>query len=914
MNKLFDRPRGQHEGTKTLRGIFLSTLCLFLAMCLAFITTADAAISRSPTLTPLWDKLDAARLAYRDVRDRNAISSCGGARRGTGGLRSYTQMLQDFDKSIVAYGQSPHQVFRELALDPTLGFQRYLSNKDLAAEASAGIQEALNDLMTGQSLVGNDLMIRGLRTRFPGTGDPQDPDQLTLLRQSVAAFDSGVNDVIEQLRVHPDALRASGNVIQQFPIFVENAPRPGVAQGETVENEFYRFTEIAYRDALAGNAVGRRQFFFGNVTPAGRDEAARSLKRAAQVTYLNTALLTAAQSTDDFQRNAGYQMKRQVLEASRIFDDIRAGFNPLKLLGDFVPRQPVENFLQTFDLLVASAQTDEAGYQTNLRQYDSDQTQLSTELRNQRERYLDEMSTLTGIAGDTIHGQFNDLKRLDDRNSFIAAAEAALEDSGSTGQLHSSQLAVYRSVAGARAAKSEIDSIVESMRIEEGRQQGVAVLRTRTGLQLGLINGALEYANACTVSYPAGLSCNVGVISGVSPFLNALKAYVTTKSEIDIEGINSTALIKNLALKLGTAQISLDQAGLGIEAAQADLNQLRARLQRAARNYVDARSDLECAYFTNPAYRLELDLAKENADASFEAAMIQGYFASKALEYEWAERFQNPVERIGTGNPEPIGDTTTYAPFLRAESAFAVRSAGAAGAPRPSLNQFREALRLWDQKMRQLRGNELQPEFTEIVSLRKQILGYAGGDEEVNRLLFANYIAKNRKPGRDVKDDVYIPFSLTIADQRIFPAEPNLKVVKIGMNIKSRPPHFAADSAWSGGAFRAELVMLDEAQLRTFFADFGKNPPDDDLIHIDLEEGRSLSISPFRGLLQATVDGTPTGTPENVQLANLSPAVSRWVMHFDMSNGQNTNLIPEYIDDIELRITYKFGRPRTITF
>jgi len=390
-------------------------------------------------------------------------------------------------------------------------------------------------------------------------------------------------------------------------------------------------------------------------------------------------------------------------------------------------------------------------------------------------------------------------------------------------------------------------------------------------------------------------------------------AILQAEQQATVEGINSSSTIKNLLLEQVTAFLNFRRAANGIEAANAELRALRARLELVVRNYTAARQSLSCAYFTNPAYRLQLDVAKEKADRSFEDAMIQGYFAAKALEYEWAERFANPVPLISVGGAKPIGEgSPTYAPFLRAESVFAVRSANTA---EPHLGQFEDALREWDKTMRQVRGNELQPEFTEVISLRKQILGYAGGDEELNRLLFANYIAKHREPGRNpAKQDFYIPFALGLADQLVFPAEPNLKMVRLSINIKSRPGRVAAEAPWSGQPFRVEMVMLDEAVVRTFFADVTKNPPEDDLYLIDLEEGRSLATSPFRGLVQASLDGVPLTVVDNVQFANLSPAVTRWMLHVDMTNGQNIYLIPELIDEIELEITYKFGRPRVIDF
>lgn len=895
-------------------GFFLSVLSVFV---LIIPSPVAAAVQRSaPQLTPLWAKLDAAKDAYRG----------GGFPIG----KSYSQSVASWEQDITApidYGQTPREIFEELALSES-GFRQYLSNSDIAAEATAGIQEAINELIAGQTLVGNDLLIRGLRARFPGVASNVDAQRpVELLAESVSAFRAGINDTIEELRLRPLGLRSRKQLGDNvsFDEMVENSPRMS-GQGEAVFNEFYRFSNLAYRHALAANSLGRRKFFYENTSEDGRKDAARELKRSAQATYLNTALLTALQDDSEFNRNRGYELKRQVIEAQRTFDDIQSGFNPLKLLGDFVPRQPVESFLRLFSDLVATARTDEDAYQDRLRNFDVNQTTLNSELLNQQEKYLDDMELVTGIPSALVSSTFGALEDAESRSRYIVAADLAMADQTNAGQLRQAQLAIDQAGLDAVAAYEEMRQIPERIRIEESRSGQVASLVTRNGMSLSASTLAIGMLQAVSVSQSVAVSvgAQMGTTTTTSvsfnpyqPHIAAIQAGQTLLQALQsaaIEGINSAATIKGLLLQQATAAIAIERAANALRARQAELEQLRARLQRTVRNYVSARRNLSTAYFADPAYRMEADLAKENADNSFEAAMIQGYFTAKALEYEWAERFANPVERIGVGNPVSIGEANQFAPFVAAESVFSCRSVANGGSPAPRLNDFRSALAAWDQLMRQQRGNEQQPEFVEILSLRKDILGYVGGDENVNRILFADFLKRNRVPGRNaLKDDVLIPFSLSIADQRLFPAEPNLKLVSMSLNIKSRPPRVAAEAGRSR-PFRVEMVMLDEAVLRTFFADYSHNPPDDDLLVIDLEEGRSLSTSPFRALMQATLDGTPAGLPANVQLANLSPAVTRWVMRIDMSNGENVYLIPEYIDDIEMRITYKFGRPRSFTF
>ncbi len=888
-----------------LGGESVTPLRIILCLALYFLTLPLAAWSvterQAPELAPLWQKLDDARTAYR------------GNDFPVG--KTYAQSVASWDSEIIdpSYGQSPKEIFTELALGET-GFRQYLDNSTLAEEAAAGVREALNELMAGQALVGNDYLIRGLRARFPGAVSNDDSARpVELLEDSVGSFQDGIDRTVEELRVRPFGLRSRKQLGDNvsFDELVENTPVEGEAQGDAVFNEFYRFTHLAYRQGLASNSLGRRKFFYENTSPEGREDAARTLKRSAQATYLNTALLTALQNRDDFHRNKGYELKRQVLEAQRTFDDINAGFNPLKLLGDFVPRQPVESFIRLFNGLVETAVRDEAGYKAELRDYDVNQTTLANELAEQQQRYLDTMEALTGIPSGVITTTYGGLLESAHREAFLNAAERSERDASNAGQLRRARLAIDQAVADARLVFEQVRQIPERIRTEERRSSSIATLIIGNGNRLALLDYAIGHANAWQMGFEGPEFNPAQVIAGQ---LRSNQTLIQATQSARIEGINSAAQVKSLLLEQATALISLDRARVAIDALKAESNALRAELQRVVRNYVTAQRNLAEAYYADPAYRLETDIAKENAESSFEAAMIQGYFTAKALEYEWAESFSNPVERIGVGNPVPIGEAQLFAPFIAAESVFSCRSAGNASSPAPRLSDFLTALEAWDQTMRQVRGNEQQPQFVEIISLRKDILGFAGGDESTNRLLFADFLAKNRKPGRNPrKDDLVIPFALSIADQRLFPAEPNLKLVDMSLNIKSRPPRFAAEAGWSR-PFRVEMVMLDEAVIRTFWADFSNDPPDDDLLIIDLEEGRTLSTSPFRGLLQATLDGQPSGLPANVQFANLSPAVTRWVLRIDMANGENVYLIPEYIDDIEIRMTYKFGRPEVFTF
>ena len=898
-----------------------------LAMGVAMSVNVNSAVLRdAPELSSIWQKLDAAK-TYREDFHSGTISIS----------KDYDTILADYLSagSVTSFpGQSPQQLFEEVITS----FRGFLSDIDpaVAEEALLGLQEAQNEFISGQSLVGNDSLINGLRVRYPGS-EPPDNSQTFYLSESVNHFKTAVNSVINDLRNNPQGFRTKGVVNPQFPFFVENTTATPGAQGEVVESEYFRLTDAINRMSEAGNSLGKRLFFFGNVkdednypqgnfpgqedldldnngviNAAGRETAAQQLKRTAQATYLNSILLSAVQTPGDFDLNNGYKLKRQVLDANRAFGDILAGFNPLQLLGDFTPFQPVENFLGLCGDAINDAATDEGAAKLAGRSYDQDQTQLATELRNQQLTFLNSIEGATGIVNAEL--SYN-LLEPSERELLFADAKVNAEQG--LGTLGSQLLNILASQIEAKRALEQVRQIPEKIRIEEERNGQISDLLLSNGRKFS----SLAYAEAIA----SGLSITVGYASGSpgGPFASASwnpsSAIIADKrksrellqaaQQATIGNINSGAMIKQLLLDQIMAMIAVERAINNSNQQIVIYNEQLAELQRTVRGYVAAQQDLATAYFANPAYRLERDIAANTADKSFETAMEHCYVAAKALEYNWSEDFNNPVSRLDGLLPEPLPPSSD--PFVRAESVF---SSKFARGTQPNLDDFRDSLREWDVKMRQLRSPNAQT-ASSVISLRKDILGYNLGDEALNRLLFADFIKQNRVDGvNPTNDDLLFEFGVQIADQNLFPNHPNIKIDQISVNLVSSAnlgsvygPGSTAEAA------NIELVMLDQATVRTFFAD--ATTGDDDLLIYDLQEGRTLNKSPFLASIDATVDGFSFPAPiPNVQLANHSPAVSRWTLRMQMDRGNNQQLKLENLDDIVITFNYRLGKPGLIAF
>jgi len=892
-------------------------------------------------LSAIWSRLDVAR-AYRGGF---AEPDDGGITRRRGN-KSYNQLLQDY----------PPQKGEFLAVLDEFAANLGDSRRRVAREAVCGFRETLNEIMAGETLLGNQKLLQGLRTRYPGIGDPLDPDQLTLLTEATSIFRSAVELSADRLREAPERARSRGDVNLDFPFFVQNTPTIAGTQGEVVESDYFRFTDLVVRYGLAGNSLGKRMFFFGNDDAVERANAAAVFQRTAQTVYLSAALLGVAQTRDDFQNNAGFEVKRQVNDAQQTFDDILAGFNPLTLSGDFVPNQPTNNLLAGVRNLVVSAQADEESARILNRQYDEDQTALTQELRRQTEAYVDQLDILLGIvvrpgdvSCDPPQQTACDLSVPEHREKVLALTrdpvymcgpQAAVNPLDCTataaeGACDATICNFYRAFTGAqidlREAERSLMNFTEQIRIEEERSGFV----TRTVKSGADAISALDVAQGIAVAATPDIELGVQGASAISSLTWSPSAAVEgifqsgrtqleAVQEIRLEQNESAATIKNLLLEQITQSIAVQRAKLAVIEERANYTASIGDLVRFMRNAAGSREELTEAYFTNPAYRLQLELAQQDADASFEAAMVSAYEATKALEYEWVERVSNPVARQDGGLAEPIGGGSKFDPIVRAESVFAVASAGSPGAPSPTLQTYVEALQQWDSKMRQLRGPQRQPGQTVRISLKRDIFGFDSPDEAFNRLAFRDLIARNRVRGRNPnQDDLVLEFPIQIADETLLPPRLNLKILNrregaglceggVSVDLKTVPGRMLR-SVPSVNPPLVDLILFDEAVLRTFFSRF-ESGGQDDFLTLELEEARDIGQSQFAALsVQATIDGAGSVQP-NCQLANRSPAVSRWQFRIPGGSGSNGTLLLDNLDDIELVLTYTFGQPPTFQF
>jgi len=876
--------------------------------------------------------------------------------------KSYSQMLADYLE--LSRDGNPADPAQQLPkkLTSALGtFAQRLGDPLTTCEASHGIQETLGEVMMGQLLAGNDRLLRGLRTRYPKTGPDADPvysqDPTRLLRESVAIFGAGIVPAMARLGAAPDALRASGRVNLEFPVWVENTPKVRGQTGELVENELYQLTQLVLRQGIASTSYGRRLFYLGNDKPEQRAAAAQIIKRAGHTAYLHSAVLAAVQAPGEYQQNFGPELRGVIGDAQSLFDDIRKGVNPLQQRADFVPDASVQELIDDVRITLTSAEGTEDAVREHRREYDEDFTKLEEELERQQGDggpsgggFLKKVYDEIGLTIDVAEPSWSlcdalDLAKAADTDPRRVGCEQEVYDLRTEEGQNATLLLAWDKASGndpagfmedllgcdadicvayqewiqasleARRASQQITELWGQIAVEDERARKISRITSDTAVQ----HLAMDIADAVAAASP-DVQTEFGAdgvefaetwkpADVISKALDIGRNWTDYLKESEINEADHAATVKNLHLQMAGLLTELDTAAKAETIARNRYTALVGDLQWVLAGFARAQKKLAKMYYTNPAYRMQMDEAELNADLAFEAAMIRSYLLSKRLEYEWGERLLNPVPLVGTSEKKPIGGSAKYNPITTAESAFAVASAGGESSPEPSLRTYLEALQLWDTELRNDPARPAGETSTKTFSLKSDLLGIVG-DPEFTTLAFRRFVAKHRVPGQNpARQDLVIEFGVLIDDQLLFPFVPNLRIDSIAIDLRSA----SGRSVLGPNALNPpeiELVQGGQATIRSFAA----SQSDDRTLILDLPtpDEAALHQSQFYTIVSARVDGAGVSgnTPGPASgLRGRSPAATRWLLRIDMDKGANADLRLENLEDIRITFTTRWGEP-----
>lgn len=691
------------------------------------------------------------------------------------------------------------------------------------------------------------------------------------------------------------------------------------------------------RRGLGGVELGKKLFNLSINDAEARSEAKRVLKETAHEVFVGSCVLAAAQGAEGFKVNDGAQLRAEIQNARDLFNKINLGLNPLGNYGEFIPNESFTAIYQDAQEAVSDAREAEIEAREERRLIDQNQAALRNELQNQRASYITPLQQLTGV--DPVG--FNNLKTKPDQDEYrqtfqsrIDALIASFESRGRDGNVSADDVRDFLATAdftktgefgdqvlSIANAILEIQSSYESLRgiyrqIEIKRDTFMKVSLTQIATDAMLNAYDLLKAEAESVEVHTGTFTGVTISVGKVPAaaISGMMRNLQTITSLAVSDLQMEEQIKGMLLEAEKMQIQISQAHLRYKQELHKMDLLYARMDRLIEDLAQMRATASELYFMDPSYRLFMTEAQRRAEAELEYAIDKLYRLAKTLQWEWLEKYQNPVTIPVASQEPPSLENSLFDKFGFLEDVFGVRTADEA-------KDYLDALKAWDSKLRRynvasVRGPNHQGPFTAMpISLRQQILGYryTGTNPpytpEESLKAFRDFLENSREanPYNPTFPNVAFEFSTTIEDTRFFPimgGQWNMRIHSIAVDIYS-------ERGFNGyPTCDVQLIQAGNVSFRTFFA---RPPSEDDTVQFAFNSGDRPERSIFNITVPCRINDGTGGRPpsefDSLGLRGRPVAASQWKMVFDTSNPYNHKLDFSKIKDIYVRFTYTYGNP-----
>lgn len=794
--------------------------------------------------------------------------------------------------------------------------------------------ESVNEILQGQTLLGNSRLTEALRLKYPRMVeyDPENPPEVLPLppgvREETQAIDVAVLDFEAALLYPAAAIKSYGPEILRARATPGNEPYPSFPRYISfvdpslspnpipIKCEYWQMTTCIERMALGSVEKSKKLFRLSLTDDDARTEAKETCKKVGTQTWLGMALLAACQSRDDFELNEGNLCLAHMKNARDLFEQINAGLTPLIDNGDFIPNESFSSIYQDAQEAVADVREAEIYARQEERTYDSYQTQLRSELLSQRANYITPLYNLTHIDPEL----YNNLATIDDQRDFqnavrtrISALEASYPnaDPSSVGELGELVLAILDQQLALQQSIESVKNILERVKILEWANATItdATLDiTQQQMALDVTYGIASAWLLNSTSFAWYADIGVGAILGA---ITSAKTALSAAQQLTVSGVNTAAEIKTLILELTNLQIQIDRQKNSLAVAELQLDNALTKMDRLIADLAHTRDSAADLYFQDPSFRVVVSHAMERAESEMDFAIDKLYRLAKTLEYEWAEAYQNPIIVPINCNESASLENPLFDQFTQLESLFNITCADEA-------KDYLDALKAWDSKLRRIsitsvRGpNNAGPVTAEPISLRENILGFRTdtGEMTMEKSLqaFRNYIAEHRIDNYWNTDNPSLEFSFatSIADNSLFPATGerwNMRIDSIAIDIY-------AESGFSKKQV-AEVSLIESGlvSIRRFWAE---PPYADDLMHLSFQVGRS-DRSAYGITIPAKINGATGGRPLSefmvMGLKGRPIAATQWILKIDTENPSNKDIDFSKIKDIVIRFTYTYGNP-----
>ena len=804
------------------------------------------------------------------------------------------------------------------------------------ASQKGTIAEIVNEILQGQSLLGNQRLISALQVKYPKLLDPNSNSGTRLptppgARVQTAAIDVALLDYQAALPYPFFAIQEYGTGILRsrapaglepfpdFPLYLTILDPTLSQQPVPIKNEYWQLSSMIEKMILGTVQKAKILFNLSSSDPTARQDAKEACKTAGIQGYLGMALLAAAQSPDDFVGNQGNTIFADLSNARTLFNMINAGMNPLPNDNSFIPNQPFSATLSSAQAAVTAAHAAEVDARNDLRQYDQDQATLRNELQSQRASFITPLYELTGLDP----ALYNNLQTVDDQRDYQNAVNQKINalmasypnaDPTGLGQYGSQVISVLSAATQIQEKINSLNNLYDNIKIQQWANEEIDIVNNNATVAISAIDIAKGLAGSIPKPQTAGPfpgfvfdlgSAIVGGLTASEDWVKYLQGASIANIQLQSQIRQSLLNVANLQLDIRLAKNAYDQAKLQLDAMVTQMNRYIADL-------ANARDTASSLYFEDPSWRVVVSSSQYRAEATMDYSIDQLYRLAKTLEYEWTEAFQNPITVPVYCNEPPSLDNVLFNQFTQLTDLFNAGDADEAG-------DYLNALQNWDAKLRRINGasvrgpNHAGPLTAEPISFREQILGFkTTGPTAVPLSLsiqqFRAYLQQHRQTNffAPLNPSLQLNFSTTIADDSMFPAtgsEWNMRIASMGVDL-------LADQGFSSKQVaNIGLIESGTASLRTFWA----NPPfGDQLFNLTFNVGNPDRTA-FGIIVPAAINGATGGRPAtefiNTGLADRPIAATHWILTFDTSDPSNQSLDFSKLDDIILRFTYTYGNP-----
>ena len=896
----------------------------------------DVAMTVSYTITslspPLTTNISRTNLSFITV-----VNTPGELAKGRAYRRGFPQEY-DWDDIVKAYSAAAangdeYTYFHhfEDALDEA---RQALGPSPTVPDAQAAqIHVIVNEVLQGQTLIGNKRLIEALRIKYPRLPDPDNPPpRLPIppgVRDQTAAIDVALLDYQAALLHVFNVVQAFGSEIlragappgdEPFPDFPRYLTFVDPTLGQQpipIKNEYWQLTSCLDKLALGTMEKAKKLFRLSIQEPEARDEAKEECKRAGLQGYLGMMVLAAGQSPEEFASNEGNSLLAHVKNARDLFEGINAGLNPLNNDGSFIPNESFSAIYQDAQEAVADAREAEIAARNEDRTYDQYQAELAKELLNQRLSFITPLRNLTGLDP----ALYNNLQTVDDQTDFRDTVNTRVKaliagypntDPAGLGEYGAQVIAVLDGGLAIQQAINRLKNLYKGIEISKWANRQVDVITANATTSLQALDIARGYANMFSIQLGLPTTVTVNPGSYVNGILNAVERDIQRIQQAQISDVQLEAEIRKSLLEVANLSLDIRRAKNNVDQQNLRLDQMLSQMDRLIEDLAATRQTAANLYFSDPSFRVVVSRAQRRADAEMDFAIDRLYRLAKTLEYEWTEPYRNPVTIPVNCQEPPSLENPLFDKYTQLDDLFIAGSADEG-------KDYLDALKAWDSKLRRInvisvRGpNHAGPLTAEPISVREQVLGLATTGPNAIPLAdsltaFRNWLEQNRQTNiwNLANPLLQFDFSTGIADNSYFPATGsrwNMRITSISIDL-------LADQGFSTKQV-AEIDLIESGMvtLRRFWAE---PPLADDLFNLTFNVGRA-DRSAFGIVVPAKINGATGGRPASEfianGLANRPIAATRWIFTIDTGNPSNNTVDFSKLKDIIIRFTYTYGNP-----